>query len=49
VTNIGKDQWNIAIASREITDDEKIKFWNNFMQFDIGLDGVVIAISKLNL
>jgi phosphate transport system substrate-binding protein len=34
------------MASREVTKDEKGKYGDKFQQFDIGYDGVVIAVSK---
>lgn len=46
ITGIGKGQSNTAMASREVTADEKIKFGDRFKQFDIGYGGVAIAISK---
>lgn len=46
MTNIGERRSNIAMASREVTADEKTKFGDEFKQYDVGLDGVVIAVSK---
>ncbi len=34
------------MASREITADEKSKYGNNFKEFEIGFDGICIAVSK---
>ena len=34
------------MASREVTKDEKGKYGDKFQQFELGYDGVVIAVSK---
>jgi phosphate transport system substrate-binding protein len=47
MTAIGEGRSNIAMASREVTSDEKTKYGDKFQQFDIGYDGVVIAVSKV--
>lgn len=47
ITAIAQDRTDVAMASREVTSDEKTKFGDKFQQFDVGLDGVVIAVSKL--
>ncbi len=46
ITAIAEGRSNIAMASREVTGDEKSKYGDKFQQFDIGYDGVVIAVSK---
>lgn len=46
ITAIAEGRSNIAMASREVTADEKGKNGDKFQQFDIGYDGVVIAVSK---
>ncbi|MDD1753936.1 MAG: phosphate ABC transporter substrate-binding protein [Methanotrichaceae archaeon] len=46
VTGIAEERSNIAMASRELTSDEKSKFGDKFQQYDVGLDGIVIAVSK---
>ena len=46
VTAIAEGRSNIAMASREVTADEKSKYGDKFQQFDIGFDGVVLAVSK---
>ena len=47
ITAIAENRSNIAMASREVTADEKSKYGDKFQQFDIGYDGVVIAVSKV--
>jgi phosphate transport system substrate-binding protein len=46
ILNIAERRSNIAMASREVMSDEKARFGDNFTQFDVGLDGIVIAVSK---
>jgi phosphate transport system substrate-binding protein len=46
VTGIAERRYDIAMASREVTSDEKTLHGDKFQQFDVGLDGVVIAVSK---
>jgi phosphate transport system substrate-binding protein len=46
IADIGEGRSNIAMASREVTADEKSKYGDKFRQFDIGYDGVVITVSK---
>ncbi len=46
ITAVAEGRSNIAMASREVTADEKSKYGDRFQQFDIGYDGVVIAVSK---
>ena len=46
ITSIAEDRSDIAMASREVTADETEKYSDKFQQFEIGYDGVVIAVSK---
>jgi phosphate transport system substrate-binding protein len=46
ITSIAESRSNIAMASREVTGDEKSKYGDKFKQFDIGYDGVVLIVSK---
>jgi phosphate transport system substrate-binding protein len=46
ILNIAERRSDIAMASRELSSDEKARFGNNFSRFDVGLDGVIIAVSK---
>lgn len=46
ILNIAERRSDIAMASREVTPDEKARFDDNFRQFDVGLDAVIIAVSK---
>jgi phosphate transport system substrate-binding protein len=46
ITAIAQDRTDVAMASRKVTSDEKTKFGDKFQQFDVGLDGVVIAVCK---
>ena len=46
ITAIVEGRSNIAMASREITTDENSTYGDKFQRFDIGYDGVVIAVSK---
>ena len=46
ITAIAEGRSNIAMASREVTKDEKGKYGDKFQQFELGYDGVVIAVSK---
>src|SRR5512137_1699463 len=40
---IAEERANVAMASREVTSDEKNNFGDKFQQFDIGYDGVVLV------
>jgi len=44
--NIAEGNSEIAMASREVTADEKSQFGDNFQENLIGYDGIVIAVSK---
>lgn len=46
ITAIAEGRSEIAMASREITAAEKSKYGNKFMEFGVGLDGIIIAVSK---
>lgn len=46
IADVGDGRSNIAMASREVTADEKSKYGDKFRQFEIGYDGVVITVSK---
>lgn len=46
ITAIAENRSDIAMASREVTSDEKNKYGNNFKEFEVGLDGICIAVSK---
>jgi phosphate transport system substrate-binding protein len=46
ITAAGEGRSDIAMASREVTADEKKKYGDKFQQFDLGYDGVCIAVSK---
>jgi phosphate transport system substrate-binding protein len=46
ITAIAEGRSNIAMASRELTSDEKTKHGDNFKEFHVGDDGIVIAVSK---
>lgn len=44
--NIAEGNSELAMASREVTADEKSNFGDNFQENLIGYDGIVIAVSK---
>lgn len=46
VTDIGEGRADIAMASREITPDEKKKYGDRFRENLIGYDGIAICVSK---
>jgi phosphate transport system substrate-binding protein len=46
ITAIAEKRSEIAMASRDVTADERNKYGNNFKEFDIGLDGICIAVSR---
>jgi len=47
ITAAGEGRADIAMASREVKDSERSKYnKNNFQQFFIGYDGIVIVVSK---
>jgi len=46
ITAVAEGRSDIAMASREVTPDEKAKYGDKFQQNEIGYDGVCIAVSK---
>jgi phosphate transport system substrate-binding protein len=46
ITAAAEGRSDIAMASREVTADEKNKYGDKFQQFEIGYDGVCIALSR---
>ncbi len=46
ITAAAEGRSDIAMASREVTADEKTKYGDKFQQNEIGYDGVCIAVSK---
>jgi len=46
MTAIAEGRSNIAMASREVTADEKSKYGDGFQEYLIGYDGIVVAVSK---
>jgi len=46
IKNIAEGTSNIAMASREVTSDEKSKFGDKFRENMVAYDGIVIAVSK---
>jgi phosphate transport system substrate-binding protein len=46
ILNIAERRSDIAMASREITSDERARFGDKFTQYDVGIDAVIIAVSK---
>mgnify|MGYP000909543389 CR=1 FL=1 len=45
ILGIVERKYNIAMASRAITEEEKQRFGDNFRQFKVGVDGIGIAVS----
>jgi len=45
ITGISEGRLDIAMASREITADEIAKYGDNFQEFLIGYDGIVMVVS----
>lgn len=45
ILGIVERKYDIAMASRAITEEEKQRFGENFQQFKIGMDGIGIAVS----
>lgn len=45
ILGIVERKYNIAMASRAVTEGEKQRFGDNFQQFKIGMDGISIAVS----
>lgn len=46
ITAIAENRSDIAMASREVTSDEQKRYGDNFKEFEIGLDGICIAVNK---
>jgi phosphate transport system substrate-binding protein len=46
IKNIAEGNSEIAMASREVTADEKTQFGDQFKENKVGYDGIVIAVSK---
>ncbi len=46
IKNIAEGTSDIAMASREVTSDEKSKFGDKFQENMVAYDGIVIAVSK---
>jgi len=44
--NIAEGNSEIAMASREVTDEERQKFGDKYQEYLIGYDGIVIAVSR---
>ena len=45
ILGIVERKYNIAMASRIITEEEKERFGESFQQFKVGMDGISIAVS----
>lgn len=45
ITGIAEGRSDIAMASREITADEKAKYGDRFQEFLVGYDGIVLVVS----
>ncbi len=46
ILGIAERKYDIAMASRPLTGDEKQRFGSNFRQFRVGLDGISLAVSE---
>ncbi|MFB3764541.1 MAG: phosphate ABC transporter substrate-binding protein [Methanotrichaceae archaeon] len=46
ITAIAENRSDIAMASREVTPDEKRTYGDNFNDFEIGLDAICVAVSR---
>jgi phosphate transport system substrate-binding protein len=46
ITSLGTGQSDIAMASREVTSEEKSKYGDKFQETLIGYDGIAICVSK---
>ncbi|VVB70953.1 PBP superfamily domain protein [uncultured archaeon] len=46
ITGIAERKYSVAMASREITADERNRYGNLFQEFLIGLDGICLAVSE---
>ena len=45
ILGIAERKNDIAMASREVMDEERQNFGNDFMEFPVGLDGISLAVS----
>lgn len=45
IMGIAERKFNIAMASREVTADERQRYGDKFQEFTIGVDGICIAVS----
>jgi len=46
ILGIAERKYDIAMASRALTGDEKQRFGSNFREFKVGLDGISLAVSE---
>lgn len=46
IMGIAERKFNIAMASREVTADERQRYGDEFQEFKIGVDGICIAVSE---
>jgi phosphate transport system substrate-binding protein len=46
ITDIAEGRSDIAMASREVTSDEKTNYGNNFQENLFGYDGIAVCVSK---
>jgi phosphate transport system substrate-binding protein len=46
ITGIAERKFDIAMASREITADEKQRYGDDFREFKVGIDGICLAVSE---
>ncbi|MCJ7442962.1 MAG: phosphate ABC transporter substrate-binding protein [Methanotrichaceae archaeon] len=46
IINIVEGRSDLAMASRDVTEDEKRQYRNRFQDFIIGYDGIVLAVSR---
>jgi phosphate transport system substrate-binding protein len=46
INNIAEGRSDVAMASREVTQDEKTKYGNSFQEHLVGYDGIGVAVSR---
>ena len=46
ILGIAERKYDIAMASRALTEDETQRFGSNFREFKVGLDGISLAVSE---
>ena len=46
ILGIAERKYDIAMASRALAEDEKQRFGSNFREFEVGLDGISLAVSE---